>query len=228
MIIGNGMIASAFSQFKNNDKVIIFASGVSNSKEERTEEYRRELGMLSDLLIEQNKKLIYFSTCSIYDNDLSASHYIRHKKFIEKYISKNFKNYIIFRLPNVVGKTNNKNTFFNYFKNKILNQETIEIKKNATRYLIDLDDLSIYLSKIINGKTNRKIINVCFNNKLSVLEIAKIFSETLNKELQYKLINIGTNYTIDNSLFIKLIKKDRIVNYKNYTKEILKKYLNKK
>ena len=33
MVIGNGLIAGQFNKYRDNDNVIIFASGVSNSKE---------------------------------------------------------------------------------------------------------------------------------------------------------------------------------------------------
>ena len=39
MVIGNGMIANAFKQYENDDEVIIFASGVSNSKENNDSEF---------------------------------------------------------------------------------------------------------------------------------------------------------------------------------------------
>ena len=33
MVIGNGMIANRFMSYKNDEDIIIFASGVSNSKD---------------------------------------------------------------------------------------------------------------------------------------------------------------------------------------------------
>ena len=120
MVIGNGLIANAFNQYKNNDDVIIFASGVSNSSNNKIEEFEREINLLNEYLI-SDKKLIYFSTCSITDNS-KKSDYINHKIFMENFIKSNHNNYIIFRLPIVVGKCNNKNTFFNNIRDKILNK----------------------------------------------------------------------------------------------------------
>jgi len=42
MVIGNGMIAKAFSQYKNNPKVLLFASGVSRSNEKEEASFLRE------------------------------------------------------------------------------------------------------------------------------------------------------------------------------------------
>ena len=68
MIVGNGLIAKAFDNFKD-DKVIIFASGVSNSLEQRKQEFDREENILSNVINENpEKKIVYFSTC--YFNDI--------------------------------------------------------------------------------------------------------------------------------------------------------------
>ena len=62
MIIGDGDIASILKGkwFESNDLVIVFASGVSNSKCVDVEEFERE----KKLLLDQNKNLhlVYFST----------------------------------------------------------------------------------------------------------------------------------------------------------------------
>jgi len=51
MVIGNGSIAKVFKQeFENDDSVIIFASGVSNSNEKNLSEYQRETILLQNTL----------------------------------------------------------------------------------------------------------------------------------------------------------------------------------
>jgi hypothetical protein len=65
MIIGNGLISSVFlNSDENYDKYIIFASGVSNSKETDSEKFAREKNLLSTAIKnnENNLKLIYFSS----------------------------------------------------------------------------------------------------------------------------------------------------------------------
>lgn len=184
MIIGNGMLATAFKQYKEDPNVIIFASGVSNSKETKESNFKREIDLLS-LFKSADQQLVYFSTCSIYDKSLLNSKYINHKLHIENYITNNFKNYIIFRLPNVIGHTNNNNTSFNYFRNKIINREEILIQKNAIRYIIDVEDLPRLLQSIIsfyntpyptftvnNGQFSRTYLN----NSATYLNSVDLFS----------------------------------------------------
>src|SRR5437868_6944217 len=106
MIIGNGLIARTLSDYKNDDSIIIFASGVSNSGEIKKEEYEREKKLLNQQK-NKNKLLVYFSTCSVFDPSLSDSHYIIHKKEIESILENNFENYLLIRLPILIGKTSN-------------------------------------------------------------------------------------------------------------------------
>ncbi len=227
MVVGNGMIAKAFESFKDNNDVIIFASGVSNSKETNPEEYYRELKLLTSYTNMQDKKLIYFSTCSIFDSDLEWNPYIKHKIEMEKFIRENFKNYIIFRLPNVIGRTENPNTFFNYFKNKIANNEEIIIKRNAVRFLIDMDDVSDLVPLIIERPINNcKTFNIAYNNKRSVYEIAHLMAFVMNKKLNYKFVDGGVDYQLDNIGFVNFAKERKKDKNKFYIKYILTKYLN--
>ena len=99
MIVGDGLIAQAMNKYYSNDKIIIFASGVSNSCEIRRKEFEREKNLLSKY-IGRKERLVYFSTCSIFDKSLSQSKYVLHKINMEKFITYHFENFIIFRFPN--------------------------------------------------------------------------------------------------------------------------------
>ena len=225
MVIGNGLIASAFERYKNNDDIIIFASGVSNSQETSELAFNREINLMKRYL-NLDKKLIYFSTCSIFDESLDSD-YIKHKLNMEHLIENNNKNYIIFRLPNIIGRTTNNNTFFNNIKNKIINDEIITIYLKSIRYLIDIGDVSAILPLIINYKKVRnQTINVCFDNKMYIIEIIEIMEEILSKKANKILIDKGHNYYVDNSEFNKFLSYvDLSMEDKNYNKKILKKYL---
>lgn len=225
MLIGNGLIASAFRNYENNDNVIIFASGVSNSSGNNKDDFEREFILLSKYIKIKNKRLVYFSTCSISDGS-KKSDYINHKINMENFIKNNHNDYIIFRLPIVIGKSYNKNTFFNSFKNKITNSENIIIYENITRYLIDIEDISKILPSFIEDVENNYTMDICFNNNKSVLEIVQYIEESINIKSFIILKNEkNINHLIDNSLFISKLKK---INYhidEDYTQKIIKKYL---
>jgi len=226
MIIGNGLIAQSFRPHfdKYEDSVILFASGVSNSKLTLESEYLREKLLLQNAL-QHNKLLVYFSTCSIFDPTLQDSRYILHKLEMEYLIEKN-DNYLIIRLPNVVGKVGNPNTMFNFFINQIIAGKNIQVAKNATRYIIDADDVVFWIMELIKDGFHNHIINVAFPNKLHVISITKIIEDFLNIKANINIIEGGNEYEVDLSIFKAFIYK-RMPNFSinpDYVKSILEKY----
>src|SRR3990167_10458215 len=119
MIIGNGMMATKFAKYKNDKNIIIFASGVSNSKETRPSEFAREFDLLKDVVSKDSgKTIVYFSTSSMYDPIEKNSAYVQHKLEMENYIQNNVNKYYIFRISQVIGRAKN-NTLINFLINNI-------------------------------------------------------------------------------------------------------------
>ena len=121
MVIGNGMVAKKFKSYEDNNDFLIFASGVSNSKNTNPEAYQREFNLLKQQLeMNKGKTLVYFSTTSIDDPAENDSSYVAHKLSMEKFIASSDVSYVIFRVSNLAGRSANKNTVLNFFiHNKI-------------------------------------------------------------------------------------------------------------
>ena len=93
MVIGNGLMAKSFSDYNNRNDIIVFASGVSNSTETRSSEFKREYNLVIDVLKRYPEfKFVYFSTCSIEDKSVEERPYVRHKLKLEDYIASHSKN----------------------------------------------------------------------------------------------------------------------------------------
>ncbi len=224
MLIGKGLLANAFKHYSENSNVILFASGVSNSKELDDAKYEREFELLKSYITSKSK-LVYFSTCSIFDESLKTSAYINHKLKIEKYISENFSSFIIFRLPIVVGNSTNPHTLTNFLFNTIKNNQHFLLFANAYRYLIDVDDLSVLLSGIIDSSEyDNKILNICFNNKISILELVSIFEKIIGKKALYEMNKKGSVYIPNNIEFINYLQKIDFKINENYNENIITKY----
>jgi len=218
MIIGRGMLAKAFNGYKSREDVIIFASGVSNSKETDEKNFNREKKLLIDSINSHSDKLlVYFSTCSIEDKSQQNSQYIIHKKKMEELIKDKIKNYYIFRLPQVVGKTNSP-TLVNFIMDAIANTKFFYIQKNATRNLIDVDDVFTICDYIICNKLYlNDIINIASPFNLKVLEIVSFIEKILNKKANVELVEQGCSQEIN----IDKIKFANNIFDENYIKNIL-------
>ncbi len=227
MIKGKGLIASTLSDFENDTSVLIFASGVSNSGEIREEEYKREKDLLLSVLSEK-ARLIYFSTCSVFDRSLIDSRYVRHKLEMEKLLADNSSNYLIMRLPILVGRTANPNTFFNFICDRVRSNATIQVHKYAWRYLFDAEDLKKVFPIILleTQKEDIRQINVAFNNAASVPSIVEMIEKITGKKVRKEIIENGSNYDFDKAPFNLILEKNKIViDLRNYNYVVLKKYL---
>lgn len=167
MIVGHGDIASALKDLpagrQGRKGFIFFASGVSNSKETRDSEYKRE----EKFLLKQNKKghLVYFGSLAIFYNP--DTRYSRHKRHMEEVVKKNFAHYTIVRLGNITWG-DNPHTLINYFKNAAKNGDKIEIL-NTYRYLVDKKEFLHWINLIPEWNSEMNITG----QRLKVSQIVK-------------------------------------------------------
>jgi nucleoside-diphosphate-sugar epimerase len=218
MVIGNGLIAKSFSKFEDDDRFLIFASGVSNSQEKNNFNFEREFDLIKSFT-DTNKKFVYFST-----SNFGKSDYFQHKRKMEIFISDNFKKSLIFRIPNIVGIGGNQNNLFNLLRNKISKNEIVDVF-DTYRSLIDIDDLKNIIDSLIEDEIG--FINLCYIERIKVIEIVNIMKILLNND--ELIINIKKDQVIDmieNSTSIDRYIKENIPT-KNYTYKLIKKYINK-
>jgi len=191
-IIGNGMIAKSFKNF-NLANTCIFASGVADSTETDLLLYKKEFELLKKTINQFPQfKFIYFSTLSIFKFEYNE--YVKHKLFIENYIENNLDNYLILRLPNIVGQTKNQNQLLPFLFQKISSNSEIDVKDNTYRDLIDVEDLPKIVKFLIEKNIVNKI-NISLNNKITVTDIIDILKD-INHIYTTKINKINIDDTI--------------------------------
>ena len=230
MIIGRGMVAQRFESYKNDDRLLIFASGVSNSKNRIAGEYSRELDLLeSSIRAHTDKTLVYFSTCSVYDPEEKESPYIIHKREVENIIRTHCRQFYIFRVSNLVGRSDNPNTVLNFFVYHILNKINFDLWSNASRNLIDIDDMYKIVDHILKNRLYlNQVVNIANSVSYSVPEIVKTIEDLWHTQANYVLIPKGQPFSIDLSLTLPLIHELDIRFAKDYLVKLLEKYYRNK
>jgi nucleoside-diphosphate-sugar epimerase len=228
MVIGNGLIANHFKSYIYDVDVVIFASGVSNSLENDTGEFLREINLIKETISKyRSATFIYFSTLSIVDSSLKNRQYVIHKLNIEKYIFNYCNNFIIFRVSNLVGPDKNKNTMLNFFIDAVKHNSQIDIWKNAERNLLDVEDLFALTDKIIRKKEfKNQIVNIATRENLSVFIILKEVESFLNLKANYTLLNKGSKLNFNLSFIgnqLRSIEEKKGAG-KEYLRYLLKKY----
>jgi hypothetical protein len=223
MIVGKGLISSGFQSSKNDyTNYIIFASGVSNSKETNDSEYNREKELILKTINENKQlKIIYFSSVLV---ETTKNKYYQNKLDIENLIKTNSDNYIIFRIPQVIGYNGNPKNLFNFIKNSIVNETEITIDKNIERSLLDID----YLVDIVDyckDKVSCEILTISGVKKIKVFTLCNLIGKILNKKPILKIVDDVEykNWFTKNS---KIINQSIInINKLTYYETLLKKYI---
>ncbi len=226
MVIGSGMIAKRFSSYGNSEEWLVFASGVSHSLSVREEEFEREKKLLQSAIDQhRGKTLVYFSTCSIYDPSLHHAAYVLHKLKMEELIRAKALKYLIFRVSNPVGKTNNQHTVLNYFVEHIRAGTFFTVWKYASRNLIDIDDMYLICDHIMQSANLRnQVVNVANPVNYPVITIIEGIETHLEKTGHYNLADKGNSPLIDTSAIQPMLSHLKIEFDQHYLQRILRKY----
>lgn len=198
MVVGNGMIARRFSDLAERSDVVIFASGVSNSKETRPEPFARERRLVEETLRQTTGSLfVYFSTASVDDPTEQGSPYVTHKLALEQLITDRATNRLLVRASNVVGGPGNPHTILNFFVDRIRRNEPFTIWQYASRNLIDLDDVYRVVTHCIADPTtwNRTVL-VANPHSISPLALVRAIEAHLSHRAQYQLVDKGHPFAL--------------------------------
>lgn len=227
MVVGNGFIAQAFSQYAKDKDVLIFASGVAYSKSCTEADCNREEELIRKTLSDCDSQnlFVYFSSCSIANFSMTNDVYHMHKKKMEGIVQAHPNRTIIFRLSNVVGENSNASTLFDYLVNKIRDQEMFDLWRGAKRNIIDIDDVVNICNYIIkNDLFKNKVINVANLETNTVDEIVDEISKYLGVMAKYSIIKCDDDYDIDTMEIETIIDNLSLSFGCNYLKNVVAKY----
>lgn len=177
-VIGSGMLAKAFeASYIERQGLVMFCSGVSNSNETSSDQFSREKALLLKTIQgNSGRKIVYFSSCAA---GLINTPYYQHKMAMEQVVMSMAEQYLIVRLPQVVGLAKNA-TLVIHIAGCIRSKTPITVFRGAKRNLIDVDDvvrLTYYLVDLDN-----MLINVTNANMVPVEEIVRMISVVLGNE----------------------------------------------
>jgi nucleoside-diphosphate-sugar epimerase len=161
IVVGSGVIANRFIdyQLQQNGKYLIFAGNVNDSTIKDISIIDEEEAIISaELATLRDRCFVYFSSCSILDPVVRHSPYVLHKARMEKLVQDSAKNFLIFRLPQLIALSDTSSSLVNFIVNSIINQEKFELWQNSWRNLIDIDDVH----EIVGLALRREV----FSNKI--------------------------------------------------------------
>jgi len=201
MIIGNGLIAKAFSRHYAADPfVTIFAKGVSNSGEADVSAFLRERVLLLDVMESAPGKLVYFSSCAVADVEDAPSAYLQHKLEMERLVLASGGN-TVFRLPQVVGKSGNATNLANHLYHHIASGKSFLVWSGAERNLIDVEDVASIASTLVDaGIGAGETIPIAAVKSIRMPALVSIFEDILGRKAVYELVDAGRPFPISAEL----------------------------
>jgi hypothetical protein len=225
MVVGNGLIGSSFKKSKKlNSETIIFASGVSSSAANSDKDFKREKDLILDTLSKHsNLTFIYFSSILA---GVSGNDYYNHKVDMEELIKSKSNNYIIFKVPQIIGFNGNDNNLIKYLSNGIKNNTELILFKGIDRALVDVDDI-VNIVNYCNGNVMCDTVYLSHIEKLNIVDIALQISNNLDIDALITLTEGEdiSNWDIANSdIIVDAISHLNIATH-NYTNNIIKKYI---
>jgi nucleoside-diphosphate-sugar epimerase len=223
MVIGSGMLAKVFKKYELQKDVLIFASGVSNSNTTSEDSFDREMGLLKSFLPYQNSTFVYFSSCDvIYAEKINKPYYF-HKLAMENYLKENYPKYYIFRIPQIIGASQNNHSLINLFISNVLNSIEFNLWVNAYKNLIGIQELFRFITHIIDNQIfQNQTINITNLNYYSVLEILHTIEILTGKAACVKLIEKGFKPEYDTNIISKLSAELNFFFEENYLANSIK------
>ena len=221
------MIARRFGDFAERSDVVIFASGVSNSKETRSEPFARERLLVEETLHQTTGCLfVYFSTASVDDPTEQGSPYVIHKLELEQLIAEQATDYLLVRASNVVGGPGNPHTVLNFFVDRVRRNEPFTIWRQASRNLIDLDDVyRVVIHYIAEPTSWNRTILVANPHSVSPLTLVQAVEAHIGQRARYELVDKGVPFALSTEpVSDQLRATDSNWQPERYVARLLKKY----
>lgn len=225
MIIGNGLLASAFDPTVIAELgATIFASGVSNSNEVDPAAFAREESLLDQHLASAPGTFVYFSTCSISDPDRGAGAYARHKLRMEEKVAGR-EDHLILRLPQVVGRTSNPNTLTNFLAARIASGASIPLWSDAIRCLVDVEHVAAVTLQLLRQPRPLRVRDeIAPPEVLTMPELVDTLEAVMGVSAERQLINRAGGTRPDPTLMLQLAPCLGLDVSAGYTARLLRKY----
>ena len=200
MLIGYGVIADRFAAYNLQSNCVIYAGTIHNSRVSDAAEIAREEESIRSAIeaTSLTTLFVYFSSCSIDDDEQIQSPYVAHKKRMEQLIENSTSKYLIFRLPQLVALSDDKNSLVNFLVTGVTLGKNFEVWRDVNRNFIDIDDVYSIVHHLITWKiyTNR-IINIASPFSTLVSDFVGLLEGYFGRRASYELVSRGVNYPID-------------------------------
>jgi nucleoside-diphosphate-sugar epimerase len=225
MVVGHGLLARAFSAYADDDRFVIFASGVANSLETDAASFAREHKLFAGVASRLGRGcLVYFSTLSVLEPG-PFSAYVEHKLAMEDEVRR-LPSHLVVRLPQVVGRSDNPATLVNFLVHRILSGTEFDLWVDARRNLIDVEDVVKIVGHILEaGSIRNDTVEIASPFNLRAEDLVHMIERILGKRAVARKVHAGHAPTIDISRLSPLFAASAVHFPPEYVERVLRKYI---
>ena len=182
----------------------------------------KKINKLKIKFIMLSSSKVYTSGINLLESSITkpSSSYGKNKLITEHNVTRYIKNYLIFRLSNIITKKNNKskssvtNTFFDIVRSNLRKNKIIFPKNKTYKDFIFVNDFCILL--LLSLKKNLKgIYNLSSGKKIYLQKIAKFLSEITDLKITF-LDKKTDSFILNNNKLIKKLKYKQKINELNF------------
>jgi nucleoside-diphosphate-sugar epimerase len=128
-------------------------------------------------------------------------------------------------VSHLAGKSDNQNTILNFFVQHICKGINFDLWRNATRNLIDIDDMYTIANHILQNQLfSNQITNIASPFNYSVDKIVATIEKYSGVKANYTSINKGVAFKIDISAIKSIIQNLQIEFGEDYLDKMIMKY----
>jgi len=225
MVVGDGMMARAFSAFRDRADVVIFASGVSNSLETGAAAFDRERVLLKRVRTDNpGALLVYFGTCSVDDPERRDTPYVRHKLEMESLLAASGGPWLVLRVALAIGRNPRSLTLAQFLHERIMRGQPFEVWEGAARFPVDVEDVFRIGSRFIDDPAMR---NRCINVALRpfpVRDFVRVMEGIVGRKANCTLVRKGQHYKLDCPEVLQVAGELQLDSSERYLQRVLHKY----
>ena len=146
---------------------------------------------------------------------------------MEGLIKKISNNYIIIRVPQLIGVKGNNNNLINYLVDSIKNGFSFDVYGDVKRAVLDVSDLVNFV-EYCRSLVTCESINIAGVEPISVVDLSKKIGYLLNMEpiMRIKDNSEDDKWTLSSSDIFKQYLTKYKIKIDGYTEKIIKKYIN--
>ncbi|MGY0610899.1 NAD-dependent epimerase/dehydratase family protein [Luteimonas sp. A501] len=224
MIVGDGMLARAFSpRYRDDPGVLVFASGVANSAETDERAFERERQLFELSASAHAGKLVYFNSVAAALPGRAPTPYMRHKQAMEQRVLE-YPGGIVIRLPQVVGTSANPHTLANFLADRIRSGQRFSIRARTERNLVDVEDVARIAEVMIERAPPPQTLVIAGGHSLPMPALVAIFERVLERTAIHDVEDRGAPLPVDAGEAVAVARQLGIDLGAGYAERVVRKY----